>query len=108
MLRQIVVYVLGASLVLACSQSRNVRRIDYRFTPSDKVVFELLERLKTDPNDKEAAALLPDAYRDAAEMRANLNENSYQNMANVDRWLEIARQLEVAQHMFTEIKANPA
>src|SRR5262245_50598567 len=105
MLRQFVVYLLVAGLLLECSPGNKAEK---RRTPSDTAVFDLLDRLKKNPDDKEAAEQLPEAYQVAYQTRRDLNTNTYANMSEGDRWMEISKQLEVAQQLHTEIRANPA
>ncbi|HRN55223.1 MAG TPA: hypothetical protein PLL71_02160, partial [Agriterribacter sp.] len=89
-------------LLLSCSSTRQIEK---RYTADDQTVFALLERLKKNPADKEAAGLLPQAYRQAADIRKAMNSNTYQNMNTGDRWMEIAGQLQVAAQMYSQIKA---
>ena len=95
-------------LLLVAQACSPTKAIEKRFTQDDKTVFELIERLKKNPADAEAARLLPDAYRQAAELRKNINQSTYNNMNEGDRWLEIARQLQVAQEMYNQIRSNAA
>lgn len=92
-------------LFLGCSPSKQLEK---RYTVDDKMVFDLLDRLKKNPQDAEAARLLPEAYRQAAEVRKNINKNTFNNMSEGDRWLEISRQLQVAEQLYSDIKANAA
>ncbi|HRO45379.1 hypothetical protein [Agriterribacter sp.] len=96
---------LSSILLLGCSSTRQIAK---RYTADDQTVFALLERLKKDAGDKDAAALLPEAYRQAADVRKAMNSNTYNNMNAGDRWMEIAGQLEVAAQMYSQIKAIPA
>lgn len=82
-------------------------KIEKRYTADDKIVFELIERLKKNANDAEAAKLLPQAYQQAAETRKNVNKDTYNNMNEGDRWIEISKQLGVAEKLYIEIKGNP-
>jgi len=93
------------SLILtACSPTKQIEK---RYTPDDKLVFDLIERLKKNPNDADAAKQLPEAYEQAAEVRKNINSNTFNNMNEGDRWIEISKQLLVAQQLYSEIRANP-
>lgn len=98
-------WVLSLLLFAGCSSTRQIEK---RYTNDDKTVFDLLNRLKKNANDDEAARLLPGAYRQAADLRKNINKNTYANMNEGDRWMEIAKQLEVALQMYAEIKSNAA
>lgn len=93
-------------LVFIISSCHSSSVVSKRYTNDDKNVFSLIDRLKKNPNDAEAAALLPDAYKQAAEVRKALNKNTFENMSEGDRWIEISRQLLVAQQLYTEIKGN--
>ncbi|MGB5028940.1 MAG: hypothetical protein WBO38_10595 [Chitinophagaceae bacterium] len=101
---QITAWMFILVLVAGCSSSN---KIDKRYTADDKTVFDLMDRLKKNANDAEAAKLLPDAYLQAAETRKNINKDTYNNMNEGDRWIEIAKQLEVAEKMYTEISSSP-
>jgi hypothetical protein len=92
-------------LLFACSPTKQIEK---RYTSDDKLVFDLIDRLKKNPNDTEASKLLPDAYRQAAEVRKNINKNTFENMSEGDRWIEISKQLLVAQQMYEAIRSNPA
>ncbi len=92
-------------LIYGCSSTSQIQK---RYTPDDKTVFDLIERLKKNPSDDEAAKLLPEAYKQAADVRKSINNSSYNNIGSGDRWAEISKQLLVAQQMYTEIKAVPA
>jgi hypothetical protein len=91
-------------LLTACSPTKQIEK---RYTPDDKLVFDLIERLKKNPNDADAAKQLPEAYEQAAEVRKNINSNTFNNMNEGDRWIEISKQLLVAQHLYSEIKGSP-
>lgn len=91
-------------LLTACSPTKQIEK---RYTPDDKLVFDLIERLKKNPNDADAAKQLPEAYEQAAEVRKNINSNTFNNMNEGDRWIEISKQLLVAQQLYSEIKGNP-
>lgn len=96
---------LSGLLLASCSSTRQIEK---KYTADDQTVFALLERLKKDGNDKEAASLLPEAYRQAADVRKAMNSNTYNNRGAGDRWMEIASQLRVAEQMYSQIKSIPA
>lgn len=96
-------FLLFSLILSACSPTKQIEK---RYTPDDKLVFDLIERLKKNPNDAEAAKQLPEAYEQAAEVRKNINSNTFNNMNEGDRWIEISRQLLVAQQLYSEIKGN--
>jgi hypothetical protein len=105
MIRKLSAWLLTLFLFLACSTTKQIEK---RYTPDDKMVFDLIERLKKNPNDAEAAKLLPEAYQQAAELRKNINKTTFENMSEGDRWIEISTQLMVAQQMYEQIRTNPA
>lgn len=82
--------------------------VSSRYTGEDKQVFDLIERLKKNPNDHEADRLLPEVYQQALDSKRQLNQEHLSQMAPGDRYLEKAKQLEVLQKMYTDIKASPA
>ena len=98
-------FLIVSGLLLGCSSARQIEK---RYTADDQTVFALLERLKKNADDKDAAALLPEAYRQAADVRKAINSNTYNNMSAGDRWMEIANQLQIAAQMYSQIKSLPA
>lgn len=100
---QIAAWLLVFILAISCSPGV---KIEKRYTADDKIVFELIERLKKNANDAEAAKLLPQAYQQAAETRKNINKDTYNNMNEGDRWIEISKQLGVAEKLYVEIKGS--
>ncbi len=102
---RIFLYFFSLLLFAGCSSSKQIEK---RYTPDDKTVFDLINRLKKNATDIEAARLLPEAYRQAANLRKNINKSTFENMNEGDRWMEIAKQLQVAQQMYVEIKSNDA
>lgn len=100
---QITAWLLVLTLCISCSPGT---KIEKRYTADDKIVFELIERLKKNANDAEAAKLLPQAYQQAAETRKNINKDTYNNMNEGDRWIEISKQLGVAEKLYSEIKGS--
>ncbi|HEX5027077.1 MAG TPA: hypothetical protein VFV68_17470 [Agriterribacter sp.] len=94
-----------SGLLLNCSSTKQIEK---RYTADDQTVFALLERLKKNADDSEAANLLPEAYKQAAEVRKNINYNTYNTLSPGDRWMEITKQLQVAEQMYSEIIAIPA
>ena len=101
---QKLLFLLLCGLLLNCSSTRQIEK---RYTADDQAVFTLLERLKKNGDDAEAATLLPEAYKQAAQSRKNINSNSYNTLSPGDLWMEFANQLEVAKQMFHQIKAIP-
>ena len=98
-------FLLLSGLLLNCSSTRQIEK---RYTADDQTVFALLERLKKNANDTEAVNLLPEAYKQAVEVRKNINIDTYNTLGSGDRWMEIAKQLQVAAQMHNQIKATPA
>lgn len=90
-------------LLVSCSTGKQIEK---RYTGDDKIVFALIEKLKKNPSDAEAAKQFPEAYRQAAETRKNINKDTYTNMNEGDRWIEISKQLAVAEKLYVEIKGN--
>jgi hypothetical protein len=105
MTRSLMNWLFTLLLLFGCSPTKQIEK---RYTSDDKLVFDLIERLKKNANDAEAARLLPDAYRQASEVRKNINRNTFENMSEGDRWIEISKQLLVAQQMYEQIRSTPA
>ena len=81
--------------------------ISSRYTGQDKQVFDLIDRLSKNPNDHEAEKLLPDIYKQALDYKRQLNQDVLSQMPPGDRYIEKAKQLEVLQKMYTNIKSSP-
>lgn len=81
--------------------------ITKRHSEEDKSVLELINRLNKNPNDKEAATLLPEAYQAALHKRREtiiLTKNS----GHIgDRWMEIAKERTITLQLYEAIKASP-
>ena len=69
MTRPLFMWILSMVFLLACSSSKQIQK---RYTPDDQLVFDLIERLKKNPNDADAAKQLPEAYKQAAEVRKKM------------------------------------
>ncbi len=82
--------------------------VSSRYTGEDKQVFDLIERLNKNPNDQEASKLLPDIYQQSLDSKRQLNQELLSQMAPGDRYIEKAKQLEVLQQMYNNIKSSPA
>lgn len=90
-------------LLLACSGSR----ISKRYTPEDKTVFDLIERLEKNPGDKEAGRLLPEAYQYAREKRKEITDQLGAAGVQGDRYMEMANEWMVLKQMHDRIKSTP-
>lgn len=94
-------------LLLGCGSGN---KLSHRYTFEDKTVFDLIEKLNKNPNDKIAAEQLPQAYEAALEKRkeAVLNQKNSVSGHAGDRWMEVAREREVTLQMYNAIKASAA
>ncbi len=77
------------------------------YTPEDKTVFELLEKLKKNAEDKQSLALLPEAYRTALDKRKALTEANYSTLPPGDRYMSLIKEYGVMQQMYEQINAVP-
>lgn len=93
-------------LLLGCGTSNPISN---RYTFEDKTVFDLIEKLNKNPNDKQAADQLLPAYEAALEKRkeAVMMQKNAGGHAG-DRWMEVAREREVTLQMYNAIKASAA
>lgn len=91
-------------LVNSCSTTSQLKKY---YTYEDKTVFDLIERLKKNPNDKEATDQLPLAYKAAADKRKEIT-TVYKEGEPGERWLNILKEAEVMQQMYNQVKSNPA
>lgn len=92
-------------LILGCSTPN---RISQYYTGDDKQVFALIERLRKNPKDKEAAGALPVMYRQAADLRRQLTTQAKTSLPPGDRYMDVADQLAVMYKLYEEIKKTPA
>ena len=92
-------------VVYGCGTSHAVKQ---NYTFEDKQVFDLVDRLKKDPNDEEAQRLLPAAYKTALEKRESLTDAKYYNMGGGDRHIALANEWKVMQQMYEAILSVPA
>lgn len=95
-------------LLLYCCSCGPGNKLKKYYTPEDKTVFELLDRLQKNTNDKEALALLPDAYTTALNKRKILTEASYTTLPPGDRYLALAKEYGVMEQMYEQINAIAA
>ncbi|MBO9562198.1 MAG: hypothetical protein J7621_05460 [Niastella sp.] len=91
--------------LLACGSGN---RLSNRYTFEDKTVFDLIERLNKNSQDKQAADMLPAAYEAALEKRKEIITANKNSGSLGDRWMEIAKEREVLLQMYQAIKASPA
>jgi hypothetical protein len=92
-------------LLFACGTGN---RLSQRYTFEDKTVFELIEKLNKNPNDKPSAELLPPAYQAALDKRKEIIIANKNSGSLGDRWMEIVQEREVLLQMYNAIKASPA
>ena len=91
--------------LLGCSPSNNLKKY---YSTEDKTVFELVEKLKKNPNDTEALSILPEAYTTALDKRKALTEANYSNLLPGDNDMQLAKEYGVLDQMYQEIIAVPA
>lgn len=92
-------------LLAGCGTSSHLKKY---YTPEDNTVFELVERLKKNGADKEAAILLPQAYQTASDKRKALNQANYNTLPPGDRYMQLVKEFGVMQQMYEKISAVPA
>jgi hypothetical protein len=103
-MRQIFV-ILAILCACGCGTSNKLKKY---YTPEDKTVFELLEKLKKNEQDKESLSLLPEAYTTALNKRKALSEANYSTLPPGDRYLNMVKEYGVMQQMYEQIMAVPA
>jgi tetratricopeptide (TPR) repeat protein len=91
--------------LFSCGVSSAVKQ---NYTFEDKQVFDLVDRLKKNPNDEAAQNLLPEAYRAALQKRDSLTEEKYYNLGGGDRHIALANEWRVMQQMYEAILSTPA
>ena len=91
--------------LLGCSPSNHLKKY---YSTEDKTVFELVEKLKKNPNDTEALSMLPEAYTTALDKRKALTEANYNNLLPGDRDMQLAKEYGVLDQMYQQIIAVPA
>jgi hypothetical protein len=100
------IFLLAALFIIAaCSPSSQLKK---HYTPEDKTVFELLEKLSKDPSDKAALDKLPSAYQFAAEKRKQLNQANYNSLPPGDRYMQLVKEYGVMQQLYEKIAAIPS
>ncbi|MES2848458.1 MAG: hypothetical protein V4685_05350 [Bacteroidota bacterium] len=97
--------ILAVLYLCSCGSSNKLKKY---YTPEDKTVFELLERLQKNAADKEAIDLLPGAYKTALDKRKALNEANYSTLPPGDRYMNLVKEYGVMQQMYEQISALPA
>lgn len=90
--------------IASCGPSGQLKK---HYSPEDKTVFELLERLSKSTADQAAIDELPSAYRFAAEKRKQLNEANYNTLPPGDRYMQLVKEYEVVQQLYEKISAIP-
>ena len=83
-------------------------RLQQHYTLEDKTVFDLIDKLNKNPNDKQSAELLPAAYNAALDKRQDNIIVQKTSGAIGDRWMEIAKEREICLQMYNGIKSSPA
>ncbi len=91
--------------ILGCGSANKFKKY---YNPEDNTVFELVERLQKNAGDKEALALLPDAYQAAVDKRKALNQANYSTLPPGDRYVKLLKEFGVMQQMYEKISAVPA
>lgn len=91
-------------LCWGCGSSNKLKKF---YTPEDKTVFELLERLQKNGTDKEALTLLPEAYTTALDKRKLLNQANYATLPPGDRYLNLVKEYGVMQQMYEQANTIP-
>ncbi len=93
------------SLLAGCATTQ---KIEKHYTFEDKQVFDLIDRLNKNPNDKEAEELLPEAYNQALTTRNAIKETNYNNLNNGDRHIANATSWQVIQNIYQAIVLSVA
>lgn len=86
--------------LFGCSPTQSINK---RYTPDDKAVAELIQRIKKNNKDEEAARLLPELYWKTTEARMHTGTEKFPNMIGGDQWMEVAKELAVSQLFYNEI-----
>lgn len=77
-------------------------------TAQDRSVFSLIDVLKKDPSNKDAAETLKAVYDSAVETKREMIRGDLEISKTPDTWAAIVPDLEILQKMYNDIKANPA
>jgi hypothetical protein len=91
--------------LFSCGPSSHLKKY---YSTEDKTVFDLVEKLKKNPNEKEALEQLPEAYTASIDKRKALTEANYNNLLPGDRDMQLAKEYAVADQMYQQIIAVPA
>jgi hypothetical protein len=98
----------GFFLILFLAACSAPNRLKKYYTAEDKTVFDLVEKIKKNGNDKEALEQLPQVYETVASKRKALTEANYTNLVPGDRYMELAKEYGVMLQMYQQISEVPA
>lgn len=90
------------SLFYLCSCG-SANKLKKYYTVEDKTVFDLIEKLQKNSNDKDATDQLPNAYTTVLLKRQQLTEANYTYLSPGDRYVELAKEWGVMQQMYDKI-----
>jgi hypothetical protein len=92
-------------MLAACSPPNRLKKY---YTAEDKTVFDLVDKLKKNGNDREALQQLPQVYEAVVNKRKALTEANYNQLVPGDRYMQLAREYGVMVQMYQQINAVPA
>jgi hypothetical protein len=95
----------GLLLLAGCTTTQKIQQ---HYTFEDKQVFDLIDRLNKNAQDKEAEKLLPEAYEQALDTRNAIKEANNGNLTGGDQHMSNATSWQVIQKMYEAIVSSPA
>ncbi|MFT3680918.1 MAG: hypothetical protein QM791_11635 [Ferruginibacter sp.] len=91
--------------LLGCSTASQLKKY---YTPEDKTILELVERIQKSAADKEAQEQLPATYTAVLDKRKALTPASFAALPTAERYLALVKEWSVMQQLFEKISAVPA
>lgn len=92
-------------ILMSCSSGSKLKKY---YSESDKSVVALVEQLKKDPDNREAARLLPEAYQQAVSKKQNLRAVDFDYLSPGDRYMHLVKEWGVMQELADQIRSVPA
>lgn len=92
-------------LVISCSTAK---KIEKKLTLEERSVYELIGKLKTNPEDKDAANQLRTLYDQVHSPKKRLTLNDFTEGSVGDRWLKLSNEYTVLQKLYDALQAVPA
>ncbi len=104
-MHQQLAFLFSLLFLISCSSSKNVEN---KLTPEERSIYDLVEKIKSNPSDKELAAELNTAYYSVIQNNQALSIQNYTDGSLGDRWMKIGNEYSKLQGLYEAINAVPA